>query len=287
MLKIKPRHGFLTYLSPAKLNLGLKIVGKRNDGYHLLKTIFCLINLYDEVNLQTTRDGKISLIEHNQAWSYQKDLAYKAAKLLQEKTQTTFGVNIKIKKTIPSGAGLGGGSSNAATVLIALNQLWETNLSNLELINIGKELGADVPFFIYGTNAVATGIGEQLETIKIPQQYFVLIQPQFHLATRDVFTRLEFKIDNLDVEKLKIEYLLKHKENDLAKPAIAIEPQLKTILNELQQYGNAVMTGSGSVVFLSYKDKNTAKKVAQELRIRYNTYLVKSLKLSPLYTKSF
>ena len=174
------RHPWNSFLSPAKLNLGLKIVGKRSDGYHLLNTIFCLINLFDEIQIQITNSEKISIIEHKQAWGYQKDLSYRAALLLQDFTSCKLGANIKVKKTIPSGSGLGGGSSNAATVLVTLNQLWQTGLTKQELIYLGGSLGADVPFFIHGKNAWAEGIGDNLTTIDIPEQYFVIICPSLH-----------------------------------------------------------------------------------------------------------
>lgn len=263
---------FLIYLSPAKLNLGLKIVGKRSDGYHLLHTTFCLIDLFDEISIQVTNNGKISLLEHNQAWFYQKDLTYRAAVHLQNYTHSKLGANIKIKKTIPSGSGLGGGSSNAATVLIALNQLWQTNLKQDELINIGRQLGADVPFFIYGKNAIASGIGDIFTEIDIPEQYFVLVIPPFHLATKDVFAK--YQTMNQDTT---------NDVNDLQRAAIAIQPTLEDIISKLSLYSTASMTGSGSAVYLTYFDKNIAKKVAKELESSYNTYLVSRLAISPLY----
>ena len=174
---------FHSVLSPAKLNLGLKVIGKRPDGYHLLKSVFCLIDLYDKIDIQITLNGKVSLIEHQQAWFYQKDLAYKAAILLQEYSGCTKGANIKIKKVIPSGAGMGGGSSNAATVLIILNHLWETGLTTDELLGLGAQLGADVPFFIRGRNALVEGIGEIITPIELPELYFVIIKPDFHAPT--------------------------------------------------------------------------------------------------------
>lgn len=271
---------FHNVLSPAKLNLGLRVVGKRSDGYHLLKSIFCLIDLCDQIEIQITQNGKISLIEHQQAWFYQKDLSYRAAKLLQEHTSCPLGANIKIKKVIPSGAGMGGGSSNAATVLMVLNQLWQTNLSQAELSNLGLQLGADVPFFINGKNALVEGIGEKIMPIELPQLYFVIIKPEFHAPTKDIFTHLQIDFDNLDASKITIEQLLHEKTNDLEKVVKKLYPQINTVFHNLNQYGNAVMTGSGSCIYLTFTDKNDAKKVANILSSSYNTFLAASLPVS-------
>ncbi len=223
---------FINFRSPAKLNLGLKIVGKRNDGYHLMHSIFCLIDLMDEVALQITHNAKISLIEHQQDWPPDTDLAYKAAKLLQKTTNTNLGCNIKLHKIIPSGAGLGGGSSNAATVLMALNKLWHTNLSTDELINLGKQLGADVPFFIYGKNAFASGIGDEFTPIELPQLYFVLIKPSFNIPTKNIFTNLNFISLPANQSQFNCQHLLQTKENDLQIVASKLYPQLNPIIND-------------------------------------------------------
>ena len=279
------RTRFITYLSPAKLNLGLRVVGKQPDGYHILNTIFCLIDLFDQIEIQIIDIPQISLIEHNQAWSYHTDLGYKAAKLLQKETGCQFGANIKIKKTIPSGAGLGGGSSNAATVLLALNHLWQINLSQERLIELGRTLGADVPFFIYGQNAFATGIGDIFMPISLPTEYFLLIQPEFHIPTRNIFGAIQ----NLSTPPSKIsalEWILGNPHNDLQDVAIKIYPALKNIIDELSRFGRAIMTGSGSVIFLRFSDIKDANKVAQEIGKSYNTYLVKSLNRSPVFTIS-
>ena len=276
---------FETFLSPAKLNLGLKVVGKQDDGYHLLNTIFCLIDLYDRIDIQLTSNGKISLIEHEQAWSYKKDLSYRAAHLLQEYTGTQLGANIRIKKVIPSGAGLGGGSSNAATVLVVLNQLWNTKLSDEILINLGRTLGADIPFFIYGKNAFATGIGDIFTPINLPPMYFVIVKPNFHIPTRDIFVNLELDFEQISKNIIVPEELLLSLENDLEPVACKLYPELNQIVNDLSQYGKAQMTGSGSCVYLQFNDKNIAKKVAISLEVRYNTYLVEALQSSPNFTK--
>lgn len=273
---------FHSVLSPAKLNLGLKVIGKRPDGYHLLKSVFCLIDLYDKIDIQITLNGKVSLIEHQQAWFYQKDLAYKAAILLQEYSGCTKGANIKIKKVIPSGAGMGGGSSNAATVLIILNHLWETGLTTAELLKLGAKLGADVPFFVRGQNALVEGIGEIITPIEIPEFYFVIVKPNFHAPTKDIFAALDLNLNLSKAKNISTAQLITEKENDLEAAVRKIYPQINMIFSELDQYGKAVMTGSGSSIYLSFTDKNLAKDVANILSPRYNTFLAASLAVSPV-----
>lgn len=273
---------FNTYLSPAKLNLGLKVLGKRADGYHLLKTVFCLIDLFDQIDIQITDNGKISLIEHNQAWPYYNDLAYRAALSLQQISNCNLGANIKIKKVIPAGSGMGGGSSNAATTLLVLNKLWDLALPKNELLKLGRSLGADVPFFIYGENAMATGIGEILSPVEISPQYFVIVKPSFHIPTKNIFNQLNLDSNTINEINITSEYLISSKENDLLPVAIKLYPQLKEIVNNLQSYGDVAMTGSGSAVFLSFNDPQSAKKVAKILENSYNTYLAERLGKSPL-----
>src|SRR6185437_15533018 len=291
----------MTFLSPAKLNLGLKIVGKRPDGYHLLKTIFCLIDLFDEIQIQITHNGKISLIEHNQAWPYQTDLSYKAAKLLQEESGTKYGANIKVNKTIPSGGGLGGGSSDAATVLIVLNDLWQLGMTSVQLTQLGAKLGADVPFFIHGRNAMAGGIGDIFTDIQLPQQYFVLICPKFHINTAKVFQNFEYVpeedprlhgddiISGDDINYSN--YLLETLENDLFPIALKLKPELASILKQLEIFGTVAMTGSGSSLFLRFYEPTEAKKIAKKIaeisQNKYNTFLVKSLAVSPVFSNNF
>ncbi len=276
----------LTYLSPAKLNLGLKIVGKRDDGYHLLKTVFCLIDLFDEIQIQILPHDKISLIQHEQAWPYTKDLAYIAAKLLKETTGCKLGANLQVKKTIPAGGGLGGGSSNAATILVALNYLWQTNLEQQQLIELGRKIGADVPFFIYGKNALAEGTGDHFSGLEVPLLYHVLIRPNFHIPTKKIFTNLVMDFSSINISAITPEYLIKTHDNDLQHVAVKLYPELQNILNDLTKYGNPAMTGSGSVIYLSYSEQLKAKKVATELGKSYNTYLVKSLRFSPIFNTS-
>ncbi len=276
------RNAFKTYLAPAKLNLGLKIVGKRKDGYHLLKTIFCLINVFDEIDIQTTLNGKISLIEHNQAWNYKLDLTFRAAAYLQEYAKNIgvdtqqMGANIKIRKVIPSGGGMGGGSSDAATVLNALNSLWGLYLSSDVLSQIGLTLGADVPFFIYNKHAFATGIGEVLKDITLPHMYFVIIIPHFPIPTKNIFNNLTIEHINNNCDKeITEEYLINTHENDLLSIATKLYPQLQSIISDIAKYGYGAphMTGSGSVLYLNFNNKESAYGAYMQIKDKYNVLL--------------
>ncbi|MCX8515098.1 MAG: 4-(cytidine 5'-diphospho)-2-C-methyl-D-erythritol kinase [Burkholderiales bacterium] len=277
---MQDRSKFISYLSPAKLNLGLKVVGIRDDGYHLLNTVFCLINLFDKIDIQIVSNKKISLISHNQAWHYSTDLAYKAARYLQEFTACEFGANIKVNKVIPSGAGLGGGSSNAATVLIALNHLWNLNLDYSTLHQIGIKLGADVPFFLYGRNAFATGIGDVFQAIDIEDKYYILIKPDCNISTSQIFKHYKFNAEA--IKSYNYLELLNNPVNDLQPIALKLYPELNNLIDTIILHGNPVMTGSGSVFYLSFTDKNIANNVANKLKKMYNVYFVNSIKASPL-----
>jgi 4-diphosphocytidyl-2-C-methyl-D-erythritol kinase len=270
----------ISCLSPAKLNLGLKIIQKLTNNYHEINTTFCLIDLYDTISCVLTNEPNIILANHNNLWSINDDLMFRAAKLLQQTTKTNFGVKITINKSIPVGAGLGGGSSDAASILVILNKLWNLNLPINDLSKLAKELGADVPFFIYGKNAFATGIGECLTPIYLPQLYFVIVKPHFSIATADVFKQFVVPIHNKS--NYSSTELLTTMENDLQPVASKMYPELNAIINNLQQYGTPVMTGSGSAVFLQFDNYANANKVASLLKNSYNTFLVKSLNCSPL-----
>ena len=177
----------LNLLAPAKLNLFLHIVGRRNDGYHELQSVFILIDLCDQIKLTLRRDGEI-VRSGDVIGDIDKDLCLRAARLLKKQSNCNLGVEIEVTKRIPAGAGLGGGSSDAATTLMGLNKLWELNFSTDQLIPIGTSLGADVPFFLLGTNAWVEGIGEKLTPIDVPSTSFAVIWPGVSQATSEIFS---------------------------------------------------------------------------------------------------
>ena len=274
------------YTSPAKLNLMLKVVGKRNDGYHLLETVFCLIDLCDSIELLNRTDGKTVLHNPQHGILPEHDLTVRAAYALQQFSGSLKkGVDIRIDKKIPLGGGLGGGSSNAATVLMVLNHLWHCDLDTQTLMNIGAKLGADVPFFIFGQTAFAQGIGEQLTALPIKLPYFVIIRPPIAVSTAEIFSHFSLtsvsqisKIDSLEFEIPLI--------NDLQKVAVNRYPEIAKALSVLHNYGkDAMMTGSGSCVFLKVDDGEKAQHIASEIQIlhpEYGVWAVKGLAQHPL-----
>ncbi|MBR5939964.1 MAG: 4-(cytidine 5'-diphospho)-2-C-methyl-D-erythritol kinase [Neisseriaceae bacterium] len=273
------------YLSPAKLNLMLKVVGKRADGYHLLETVFCLIDLCDTLYLQARDDGKIVLHNPQKDIPPENDLTVRAALALQRFSGCTKGVDIYIDKKIPMGGGLGGGSSNAATVLMVLNHLWACGLNRQTLIEIGTQLGADVPFFIFGQTAFATGIGEKLTPLPIDLPHFVIIHPNIAVSTQEIFSHFVLTSSN---NPIKIDRLTESIPliNDLQNIAVMRYPKIAHALAVLQQYGDkALMTGSGSCVFLQVENGEKAQHIAAEIQTahpEYSVWAAKGLPQHPL-----
>ncbi|MCK5282255.1 MAG: 4-(cytidine 5'-diphospho)-2-C-methyl-D-erythritol kinase [Nanoarchaeota archaeon] len=256
--------------SYAKVNLTLDILGKRNDGYHELETVFQQIELYDDVELEEIDEDKI-LIECNVKEIENEDnLAYKAASLLKEKYDVKKGIRIKIEKIIPIGAGLSGGSSNAAAVLKGLNSFWELGVDKKELISIGKELGMDVAFHILGGTCLGKGRGEILEKIKDLDKYHVIVvYPGFSINTKEAYSKLDYdkigkeKSSERFVEEYDTEYL----HNDFEYSILEKYPEIRKLKEEIGE--SALLSGSGSSVFGLFKDENKAKAVYDELKRKY------------------
>ncbi len=279
---------FLNLPAPAKLNLFLHVVGKRDDGYHLLESVFQLIDFCDYIDLEGTEDGQITR-KGDIDWPEENDLCVKAAKLLQT-LAPNMGVSIEVAKNIPTGSGLGGGSSDAATVLIGLNLMWKLGLSRHELMEIGSQLGADVPFFIFGQTAFAQGTGEILKAVDVPELYFKIIYPDVHLSTASVFhSRLLEKsspMDEQDIGRLS-EKLLNYVtapfgKNDLQKAAEALSPQIQLASNKLQSLGIPRMTGSGSAVFVAASEEKDIQKHI-DLPPNWSQWNAQGIKKHPLF----
>ena len=270
------------YLAPAKLNLMLNVVGRRDDGYHLLESVFCLIDLCDTIYL-SVRDDKQIILQNPQADVLpEQDLTVRAAKLLQDKTCSNYGVDIGLDKKIPMGGGLGGGSSDAATVLLVLNRLWQCGLSRLQLQEIALELGADVPFFIFGQNAFVEGIGEKLTAINVPKRHYVVVYPSVHVSTAKIFNHEGLTRDSKHVRISSLESdILLH--NDLQEVVVAQYSDVAIALDLLQRYGEAIMTGSGSCVFLPTDSREDAMRVRDEVSHFYPAFCVSGLEQHPLY----
>ena len=269
-------------LAPAKLNLFLHITGRRDDGYHLLQTVFQFLDYADEIELSAREDGEIKRLSGLEAVSAEDDLVVKAASLLKQYTQTSYGVDISVNKKLPVGGGLGGGSSDAATVLVGLNQLWSCNLSISQLADLGLSLGADIPVFVYGRAAWAEGIGEQLEPIDLPENWFVVVHPKVFVSTAEIFSD---KGLTRDCEPFKIARFLEGYGSNVFEPVVREKYQeVAKALNWLSSYSPARLTGSGSCIFAKFSNKIVAQSVLNELPSRWFGFVAKGLNKSPLYT---
>lgn len=268
--------------APAKLNLDLRITGRRDDGYHNLESIFCLIGLYDTVYLKPRDDKKIILHNPTEGIPYEQDLAYRAALTLQQHTGSCRGVEIWLEKKIPTGGGLGGGSSDAATVLTVLNQWWKCRLTRQQLIDLAVKLGADVPFFLFGQSAFARGIGEQLVEIEIPKQWYVIVKPSAHVSTVKIFSH-ENLTRNSKPSIMPTFQSLQPFRNDMQAVVFQEYPEVWETYCELSKYGSALMTGSGACIFLSTDSQQEANNIYQQVSQSYEAYCVEGLNIHPLF----
>ncbi len=269
--------------APAKLNLFLRVLNRQPSGYHNLQTVFQLIDLCDLLTFQATQDG---LIQVNCPGIIETDnIVFKAAKHLQRylSPNHSLGVSIAIDKRIPQGAGLGGGSSDAATTLLALNQLWGAKLSLPHLQDIGAEIGADVPVFINGRSAWAEGIGDQLTPIPLPNQWFLVVYPQCHSCTKRVFSAKELTRDQQPITLSAFQN--GQAENDCTPVAVKQYPAIETALNWLKQFGEAKMSGTGSSCFVAFKDATNAQSAYNKLPLDWQGFITKSLDHSPLHKR--
>lgn len=287
-------HDFEAFLAPAKINLFLHITGQREDGYHLLQTVFRLLDYYDTIYLKTTNTSAIKRVNEIAGVPEENDLCVRAAQLLQKHTGCQLGAEILVDKKIPMGGGLGGGSSDAATVLLALNQRWQLDLPREELLALGLQLGADVPFFIYGSNAWAEGIGEQLQAITLHDAYYVVLTPSVHVSTAQIFSNNQLtkntipkkiaafsEIAKLSTENLALGNIRDGFTNQLEKVVCCIYPEVKACLDWLKQYGDARMSGSGASVFLEVADQEVANSIYQQKPKEYFGFVAKGLNQHP------
>mgnify|MGYP000117788393 CR=1 FL=1 len=245
--------------APAKLNLFLHVVGRRADGYHLLQTVFQLLDIGDTVRLRVRDDARIERLNPLTGVPPEQDLCVRAARLLQQEARCSAGVDIALEKRIPMGGGLGGGSSDAATVLLALNQLWNLHWPLTRLAQLALRLGADVPVFIHGENAWAEGVGERLTKLELPPQHYVVICPGISVPTAQIFADPELTRSTPPITIR--DFLAGRGRNDLEPVARRRFPAVDALLGWLGQFGNARMTGSGASVFLPVRDSAAAQAV--------------------------
>ena len=267
--------------APAKLNLFLHVLGRRPDGYHLLQTVFQIIDLADTVTLTARADADIRRIDPLPGVAVVDDLCVRAALALQRATGCAIGAEIGLIKRIPIGGGLGGGSSDAATVLVALNEIWQTGLNDDDLAAIGLQLGADVPVFVRMHSAWAEGVGEILQAVDLPSRIFVLVHPGAHVATPQIFAAPEL---TRDTPATTIPRFLSGEptHNDLEPVVRARHREVDSALRWLSNHAPARMSGSGSCVFAAMADEARAQAVAAVCPEAWRAFVVRGLAQSPL-----
>ncbi len=265
--------------SPAKLNLFLHITGRRADGYHELQTIFELIDLYDWMSFEVQSGMDLHIAGLEQV-DLKHNLIYRAAELIKPYATQSCGLKVHIEKNIPMGAGLGGGSSNAATTLIVLNQLWQCQLNIQQLAELGLQLGADVPVFVHGQNAWAEGVGERLSFIDLEQKQYIILKPDCFISTQQLFSQKTLTRDSKPTTFCAYQLKPFNFGNNFEPVARSLYPEVNEAMQYLDQFGQAKLTGTGACVFTEVNaEMNIAEIVANS---PCKAYVVHSLKQSPL-----
>ena len=273
--------------APAKLNLFLHVTGRRPDGYHELQTLFQLIDLNDTVSLTVRDDGRIERPSGPVGVDPDSDLTVRAARSLQAATDCRAGASIRITKRIPMGGGLGGGSSDAATVLLALNHLWRCGLSIDELARLGLPLGADVPVFVRGSSAWAEGVGEKLVPVELPERWYVVIHPGVSVPTKDVFQSPELT-RNTPVITIRAAFEpggVSATRNDCEPVVRARYAEVADALDWLGKSAPARLTGTGSCIFAAFDSAIEAERVAARTPDRWRAYVARGMNVSPVLAR--
>ena len=269
--------------APAKLNLMLRITGQRSDGYHLLQTVFQFIDLCDWIIFHPVDDGRVGLQKTISGVLEADDLTVRAAKLLKAETGCKQGVCIEVEKNLPMGGGLGGGSSDAATTLVVLNKLWGLQLSMEKLMALGLTLGADVPIFVYGHSSWAEGVGEKLEKIDIPEQWIVVIKPECHVDTKEIFSAKNLTRNS---KSIKIaDFIAGQHQNDCLDVVRERYQSVNKAFIDLSKFSEARLTGTGACVFAQFDSKKNAADAYLSLKDKWHVYLVKGSNESALIAK--
>lgn len=269
--------------APAKLNLFLHVVGRRPDGYHLLQTLFRFIDLHDTLHFTLREDGAVHRSNAIEGVPEERDLCVRAARLLQGETGCDSGVDIAVEKRIPLGGGLGGGSSDAATTLIALNRLWSLGLSRERLTQLGLRLGADVPLFVFGENAFAEGVGEVLQACPLPEAWYVVLFPPVQVPTAQIFGHPELTRDTVSITMRALSERQEQLRNDLQPVVCKLYPEVAHCIAWLNNFGKAMMTGSGACVFAEFGDRSQAEAVLAQLPQDMRGAVAQGLTRHPLH----
>ena len=267
--------GSLNLQSPAKINLYLRVLGKRADGFHDLDSAFQLIDLYDNIEMSDTDSSEVIIECEPSIIKSEDNIILKAINDLKKDYKINNGIKIKLQKNIPIGAGLGGGSSNAASILLGLNKLWDLDISYSEMIKRGKNLGADVPFFIHGQNAYVSGIGDQFRSKEFIQEKYVLICPNISISTKEMFEYHSNKIKLSSAEDLEM-------QNSFLISVLSKYPEINLFYKKNISSFNIHLTGTGSTIFIPYKHSDELKKIMQIIPINWRFFLTEAIQYSPL-----
>ncbi len=275
--------GWSEWPAPAKLNLFLQIVGRRDDGYHLLQTVFQLLDWGDTVRLRLRDDGAIRRANDSASYGVAEpdDLSVRVARLLQAETGCGLGCEISVEKRIPLGGGFGGGSSDAATVLVALDRLWGTGLGTESLADLGLRLGADVPVFVHGQNAWAEGVGERLTPIELPARWYLIADPGVHVPTTELFQAPELTRDAPAATILGFDS--GRERGNAFEPVLRRRvPAIGATLDALARFGSACVTGSGSGCFVAFDSREAAEAARVALAGNHKVWIAQGAARSPL-----
>lgn len=266
--------------APAKLNLFLHVIGRRPDGYHELQTLFQLVDLADELRVEVRADGELRRIGGPAGVPHDEDLVVRAARLLKQASGSPLGADLTLTKRIPLGGGLGGGSSDAATTLAALNVLWRTRASAEDLARLGIALGADVPVFLFGRSAWAEGVGERLTAVDLPPRWYAIVRPPVAVSTAEVFQAPELTRNS---PRTTIRgFLEAGGRNDCERVVVARYPEVRQALDRLGRFGPARLTGTGSCVFAAFERAGEAEEAIAGLPAGWLGFAVRGLARSPL-----
>ena len=273
----------ITLPAPPKLNLFLHITGRRDDGYHNLQTLFQLLDGGDQLTFTPTSDGLISLSPQIEGVAESDNLIVRAALALQQQGNCPQGCRIHLDKRLPMGAGLGGGSSNAATTLLALNKLWDCHLPLEKLSELGAQLGADVPVFIQGYSAFAEGIGDQLTPVEIPESWYLIITPNCSVSTEKIFSHPQLTRNS---SPIKIRALSEEQyRNDCQAIVEKLHPQVKEVVDWLATYSSPLMTGTGASVFCRWATEAQAKEVLSRVPQHWKAFIARGVNHSLVHQK--
>ena len=272
-----------SWLAPAKINRFLHITGQREDGYHELQTVFQFLDFSDELSFKILDSNEIVHANPLPGVKIEDDLTVKAARLLQYETGCQQGVEISINKKLPMGGGLGGGSSDAATTLVALNQLWQLKIELTDLARLGLQLGADVPIFVQGVAAWAEGIGEDISPIKLDEPYFVVLIPEVSVSTADIFSS---PLLERNCTPINISQFLSGQGENICEPIVCkLYPEVDDAIQWLRQFSHARMTGTGACVFAPFETQTEALDVLRKKPVQFDGFVAKGHNISPLYSE--